>query len=63
MNNYKKKHVKITQKTLKTIRENSEIFKNNYFVRTVINWNSLPEQSVCADNINLFKTYLAEHLI
>ena len=31
-------------KTFQTIIANSEIFKNSYFPRTVMSWNSLSEQ-------------------
>jgi hypothetical protein len=41
---------------------NMFIIRKHFFTNRVINiWNSLPENVVAADNINLFKTRLNEH--
>lgn len=45
-------------KCFQTFQCKSSEYKNSYFPKTVIDWNNLPEQVVCAETVQSFKTAL-----
>ena len=42
-------------KCFKTVQCNTELFKNSFFPRTIIDWNHLEESVVCAETVNSFR--------
>ena len=44
--------------TYKHIQANTQAYKNSFYVRTIKDWNSLPEDAVKAPSVHAFKQSL-----
>ena len=50
------------QQKLFTVRSHTENYRQSYSIRTVKDWNSLPQSVVSAGSLALFKSRLTSHV-
>ena len=56
----KQKTRRNNSKKLNQIRCNTDIYKNSFFPRTVVEWNKLNEECVTADSADSFKNKIGK---